>query len=362
MDYSFKPTGRWIGVFLLSIAAAVAVIRPLLGFELTLLGLKQAPGTITTQPGPAALARVEALREEAPIAAPAQTERMLTLAPAGPEPGSIVVGDLMAPPYEDKWMRDIAREAALAMKPLDAPDQSAQPMDAVSAEAAFASASPRQGASAPVNDDAKVLRYPRLAACPGCFDPLPRLAHGAAPSSKPAPVLPRIEGKWKEGRGLRFRVAYLDAVGFSAADEHGIQYSLNGKRAHNPSEVVPKGYWGTYAVYTHGQRVDYRIEIENTGDAPIRDLSVMAAQEVFNREGGPGLRLPSEVGRANAAQLGPGERLVVSNHFVVDSDWRYDGSLEQTHVLVTGALGNEASRGILAEAYQGGIIDPPPDL
>jgi hypothetical protein len=172
--------------------------------------------------------------------------------------------------------------------------------------------------------------------------------------------MPRVEGAWNEGKGIRFRIVYLNPVGFSQADGRGFQYNIAGKMMQNPAEVVPQQYWGTYAVYQHGQQVDYQIEVENTGKTPIKNMTVVAAQEVLNREGKAGQRLPTEAGRTNVPVVNPGQTVRLRNSFKITSDWAWHGSLEQTHVRVT--AGSGANQDTLAEAYQAGIIDPPPDI
>jgi hypothetical protein len=176
----------------------------------------------------------------------------------------------------------------------------------------------------------------------------------------PAGMMPPMVGAWNEGKGLRYRLIYRHPVAFSQASAGGIQYNLPGKFMQNPSEVVPQRYWGTYPVYYHGQMVEYDIEIENTGKTSLRDLAVTAAEEVFNGQGGPGARLPTDEGRGEVKLLKPGETVKLHNGFQITSDWTWHGSLEQTHVRVTTSAGAGQSK-LLAEAYQAGIIDPPPD-
>lgn len=227
----------------------------------------------------------------------------------------------------------------------------------------------------PVNDKKNLRRFPRLNAAksnwfkpftlsnvwreeggPSRIGTMARLPR----AQEPARVLPRLDGEWHKGEGIRFRVNYLNPVGFSRADEHGLLYNELGRFMQNPGEVLPRAYWGTYAIYRHGQTVDYEIEIENVGTKPIKNMDVLARQEVLSPLGGPGEALPGGVGRFQVPSLAPGQRVKLKNGFKVTSDWRFHGSFEQTHLRVTGAVQRGKPK-LLAQAYQAGIIDPPPD-
>lgn len=177
-------------------------------------------------------------------------------------------------------------------------------------------------------------------------------------------LIQKLEGKWQEGKGIRFRVNYLNPVAFSVADQGGMTYKEAGHYMKNSGEKLPPEYWGQYAIYHHGQKVDYEIEVENTGKKALQGVRIMAAQEVFSREGAQGKVLPDQVKELSVDSIAPAKKAIVKNSFTVTSDWTYHGSLEQTHIKIAAGAATVAAATpaqLLADVYQAGIIDPPPD-
>lgn len=177
-------------------------------------------------------------------------------------------------------------------------------------------------------------------------------------------LIQKLEGKWQDGKGIRFRLNYLNPVAFSVADKGGMTYKEPGKFMTNSGEKLPEEYWGQYAIYHHGQTVEYEIEVENTGKKTLKDVRIMAAQEVFSRQGGQGKVLPDQVRELALSPIEAGKKAVAKNSFKVTSDWTYHGSLEQTHIKIAAgaaAVAAATPAQVLADVYQAGIIDPPPD-
>ncbi len=210
----------------------------------------------------------------------------------------------------------------------------------------------------PINDVKNIRQFPHLNPSKAFAFKMPGLDHRRLNKG----VAARMEGSWNQGKGIRFRIVYLNPVGFSQADGAGFKYNMPGKLLENPAEVLPTEYWGNYAIYNHGQTVNYVVEVQNTGTKAIKGMTVVAAQEVFSREGKAGRRLPTEAGVQKIETLNPGETVKLRNQFKITSDWAWHGSLEQTHVLMTSQSGVGGTTETLAEAYQAGLIDPPPDL
>lgn len=213
----------------------------------------------------------------------------------------------------------------------------------------------------PVNELSRLVRYPSLRRMPSFLDfRLPRL--GPMSPAESRGILPRLDGRWFESNGLRMRVNYLNPLAMSRASGLGVEYKEAGRRALNPSEVLPESYWGIYAIYHAGQTVQFEIELENAGAGVLSGLAVNSRQEVLNRQGGAGRQLRQEPLNFKVENLAPGEKTKIRSSFKITSRWAQDGSFEQTHVRVTGHQPGTRTETVLMDAPQAGIIDPPPDI
>lgn len=347
-----RPPARW-GFYVLAFAEVAAE-----QFAGTKHYLKEL-GKAAVEEGPASdpLTPID-LAAPVPPAQPEEEDAPALFAPKPSEPQPVVVHQAAPEPKP----APVPAKAVPAVAPAVVTDPAAKTPEAPSVRRLVV----EEVARGPVNDERKVVQMPRLTLAfklrgegffgAGRRSGMMRRGRQGNGAWIPQKLISKMEGAWNQGRGIRYRIIYLDPVAFSQAGEGGFQYQLAGKFMANPSEKVPRQYWGTYPIYRHGQDVNYEIEVENTGSAPLRGVTILAAQEVFNPEGKEGARLPTETGEGRIALVKPGERVKVRNSFKVTSDWAWHGSLEQTHVKVA------AGETILAQAYQAGIIDPPPDL
>ena len=212
----------------------------------------------------------------------------------------------------------------------------------------------------PVNDLSRLVRYPSLRKIPSFMSfGITRL--NTRRLSLSLGILPRLDGRWIKGRGVRLRVNYLNPLAFSRANGIGVEYQEIGRRVLNRGEVLPRSHWGAYAIYHRGQTVQYEIEMENTGATPISRITIFSNQEVLNPQGGRGRRLGEDTRTFPVAVLGPGEKARIKASFRITANWARDGSFEQTHVKVTGHTPGLAIEETLLDAPQAGIVDPPPE-
>ncbi|MEK7744427.1 MAG: hypothetical protein AAB578_08580, partial [Elusimicrobiota bacterium] len=171
-------------------------------------------------------------------------------------------------------------------------------------------------------------------------------------------LLPVFQGRWQVQNGLRFRVNYLRPVGICLLTELGMVYRFRGQTRLDTHARFPREYAGTYPVYWPEAVVRYQVEIENVGPGPREKLRVLAAQEDFNPEGGPGTSLGGLTDWF-VPVLRTGERKLLEG--VVRMSGAAEGRtsvFEQTHLNVLeegkGAGGRE-----LVDAPQAGLVDPP---
>lgn len=228
---------------------------------------------------------------------------------------------------------------------------------AVAAAAPREAARPFQGRQ-PLYRVASLRRLPTLEPTPWAY-PL-RDSVGFAPLRRAGdPVLPRMEGRWLEGDGVRFRFIFVEPIGVSGFSAGGVSFTLADGVRVGPGERLPERYWGSYPVYRRGARVRVVVEVENTGVEALSDVEVMARQEAFEVSGGAGV--PLQAGsRYLFGRLEPGQRREVKGWFQLASGSQYKGALEQTHAQVAADAGDGPT--LLADETQAGIVGPPVDL
>ena len=171
-------------------------------------------------------------------------------------------------------------------------------------------------------------------------------------------LLPVFHGRWQTQNGLRFRVNYLRPVGICLLSEIGMVYRFRGQTRLDTHARFPREYAGTYPVYWPETVVRYQVEIENIGPEPREKLRVLAAQEDFNPDGGPGLSLGGLTDWF-VPVLRTGERKLLEGVVRMSgADQGRTSVFEQTHLNVLeegkGAGGRE-----LVDAPQAGLVDPP---
>ena len=161
-----------------------------------------------------------------------------------------------------------------------------------------------------------------------------------------------VEEPWFEGRGFRFRVVYLDALGVTVGSDAGFEVRQGADRPQIIAAKVPAALKRVTPIYFHGAHVSYRVELEGTGDQPL-DVAVFSRQEELN---GQRLTPPQPLGRAT---LVGGKRAVVRGRCQITG---LGGTgrinFEQTHVIVA-AAGATGAASILADVAAAGVLDPP---
>ncbi len=224
------------------------------------------------------------------------------------------------------------------------------PIDLARLPAETPAAAPSADAAAPRAPEDRILIVP---------EPTPRSALGWLPEVV-ANFIGKIEpmpGAWIVGRGIRLRVTYLNPMGRSRADATGVTCVVaDGRGERERDEVLPQRYWGDYAVYVHDSRLDYEIEVVNTGVAPLKNLQIAMAQEQFVAEGS-GRLLPSDASRGDIPLLRPGESVRLRGDFRLSPRGTVVGHFEQTHVVISAA--GEGGRTNLMDEPHAGLVDPP---
>ncbi|MBI5239483.1 MAG: hypothetical protein HY926_03355 [Elusimicrobia bacterium] len=273
-----------------------------------------------------------------------------------PEPAALAPVNLASVP-PDRTGAGAGAEDRMLVVPEDVPEPAEAPQSEAMPQ------SPREVVETPpqpVNDRRNLFRYPRLRPVAWLSDFRGRGARASGISHSQS-VMPRLDGRWIDGHGLRYRVNYLNPKGFSRASGQGVEYMERGRRMLNRGEVLPRKLWDTYAIYAHGDTVDYEVEIQNTAEEPLHDVAVLVSEEVLNRQGGAGQPLnPAQLLRLQGT-LAPGRGTKLRGSFPIVINWVFQGSFEQTHVRVSAKTGAEAQPTVRGEAYQAGVIDPPPE-
>ena len=157
---------------------------------------------------------------------------------------------------------------------------------------------------------------------------------------------------WVKGRGIRFRIVYLNTPGVTWGDAKGFHTRIY-DRAIDSLVPIPEKYQRRYPLYFSRDLVTYEIEVENTGSRTLTGVTVAAKQEAFNMAGGKGPDLPWPKTTRALAPIEPGERAVVVDAFHFSHPSWASLNFEQTHLTV---MQGEKT---LADEPQAGIADPP---
>lgn len=177
-----------------------------------------------------------------------------------------------------------------------------------------------------------------------------------------ARLVPRFEGPWRAGKGVRYRVSYLNPLGASRSGPGGMEFHFIGRGSmRSPQEVLSEQLWGNaYPMYPHDHEVTFQIDIENLSGHVLEDLEVVSVQESYQAGGEAGRPLGSAT-KGSVRRLETGGRTRVQGTFRTASAWAYHGSLEQTHVALRGKSGS-GDKTVLADNPQAALVDPPPDF
>jgi len=165
-----------------------------------------------------------------------------------------------------------------------------------------------------------------------------------------------LEQPWVEGRGLRLRVIFLKPVGVTWGDARGFHGQVLPRPVIDLPAPVPPAYRRSFPLYFAGDRVDYEIELENTGPLPLPPLTLRARQERFDPSGGIGEPL-GRVDLQDVPALPWGGRVVLRGSFALSPGGRQRLNFEQTHLTVVDAGAADAAPRL--DAPQAGIADPP---
>lgn len=204
------------------------------------------------------------------------------------------------------------------------------------------------------------------------------------------PLVSRVEGRWKELPGLRYRVVFLESTGDSWIDESGLHAFERYWGRKSVARRLDPRYYGRYASYMEGDAAGYDIEVENTGATPIEGLSAWTNLEEFSERGarGPAVRQPEPPtgadyfflicpcamlhvafserlfagpavtnGPSRLGRLAPGARVALHRGVRIGAAVHERVNFEQLHLLLAAkAPGGEK---ILADDPQAGLVDPP---
>lgn len=168
----------------------------------------------------------------------------------------------------------------------------------------------------------------------------------------------RMEGPWREGRGIRYRVTYLDSIGVSWSAPDGLHGYIPYRGAIRAPGAYPELFGRRLATYFAGDAARYEVEIENTGGF-LGELRLWASEEEYAESGarGPAIREPQRAGASRVVALGPGRRIVLARSLRVGHG-RAALNLEQTHLVIE-ARDVYGDQRVLADDPQAGVLDPP---
>ena len=169
----------------------------------------------------------------------------------------------------------------------------------------------------------------------------------------------RMAAPWREGKGIRFRITYLDSFGRSWIDRKGFHLAIAGSRGRlfHQDAAVPARYWRDYPLYYSGDSVAYEIEMENTGSAPLKSVRVYGKQEECKFTGRPGKPAGALDQQETFSEL-PIGRTVIRGTFTVGGAAHRGIGYEQTHLTIVAKVGTDEVA-VLADDAEAGIIDPP---
>lgn len=162
-------------------------------------------------------------------------------------------------------------------------------------------------------------------------------------------TLPRVEGRWIEARGFRFRVVYLDSYGETIGREGGFELRRGGRAVFLPARV-PAALRAPAPIYYRGRTARFRIEVE--AREALRGLWLSFREEEIDGA------VITPFRALGTLTLAKGKKAFVEGTTPLLGR-KGDGpiSFERTHVVAR-IDGETSAR---ADASDAGLIDPPND-